>query len=381
LTINREYDDFVGKKDTHMRKIGVTELDDIALGAALLGSGGGGSPYSHLLYVKKLIKEYGDVSLISLEEVPDDAFIVPLAGMGAPSVGLEKLVNGEEYKALIKTIQEYTGREIFALLSIEIGGGNCLASLPAATQLGLPVVDADGMGRAFPEWHMVTFTLADILGSPLVLTDEKGNTVVIHAITNKWGEDLARAVTAVCGGSAFIAAYCMDGKTLKRACVPGSFTRCESLGKAIRGVKEGDATPETNFIASTQSYKIFKGKIVNLPHETRGAFNFGKIELAGLAEYANKTCVVEYQNENLIASVEGVVKAVTPDIIALVDIDTFTPITTETLRYGMRVLIVGLACFEGWRSETGLGLVGPKAFGYQAEYTPVELLNSKSEVV
>ena len=42
-------------------------------------------------------------------------------------------------------------------MPIEAGGVNSLLPLALAARLGLPVIDADGMGRAFPELQMVTF--------------------------------------------------------------------------------------------------------------------------------------------------------------------------------------------------------------------------------
>ena len=48
--------------------------------------------------------------------------------------------------------------------------------------------------------------------------------------------------------------------------------------------------------------------------ETRGAFNFGKVELEGIGEYKGKKAYVEFQNENLTATVEGELLCTTPDL-------------------------------------------------------------------
>ena len=45
----------------------------------------------------------------------------------------------------------FQGRRVTALLAAEAGGGNCLEPLVVGARLGLPVVDGDLMGRAFPE--------------------------------------------------------------------------------------------------------------------------------------------------------------------------------------------------------------------------------------
>ena len=41
------------------------------------------------------------------------------------------------------------------------------------------MVDADGMGRAFPEMQMVTFSVYGASGSPFALASEHGDTVIL----------------------------------------------------------------------------------------------------------------------------------------------------------------------------------------------------------
>lgn len=77
-------------------------------------------------------------------------------------------------------------------------------------------------------------------------------------------------------------------------------------------------------------------------------------------------------NENLSVSVNGELKATVPDLICLVDTETFTPVTTEALKYGKRVLVVGLKCYHMWRTPEGLELVGPRYFGIDTDYIPLE---------
>ena len=82
---------------------------------------------------------------------------------------------------------------------------------------------------------------------------------------------------------------------------------------------------------------------------------------------------LNFQNEFLLAEdVEGIPLAMTPDLICLLDLETGQPITTETMGYGYRVIVFGLPCDPKWRSKHGLELVGPKYFGYEADYKPIE---------
>ena len=62
----------------------------------------------------------------------------------------------------------------------------------------------------------------------------------------------------------------------------------------------------------------------------------------------------------------------TPDLITVLDAETGEPITTEGLRYGFRVVVLGIPSHEQWRSPRGLELVGPGYFGYDVPFVPVE---------
>lgn len=363
-----------------MRIIGLAEIEDITLGAALLGAGGGGDPYIGKLMAIDAIQECGPVTMVSPEEVPDDALVVPIAMMGAPTVLSEKGIGSNEYQALYDTVSSFYGREIYAFMPIEAGGVNSMLPFVASARLGIPLVDADGMGRAFPELQMVTFTLAGISASPMALTDEKGNSVVFKTITNKWAEELARSITMSCGGSVSVSLYSIDGKTLKENAVLNIVTRSEQLGRAIRTVKLGAGNPEESFLEAIEGYRLFKGKIVDVLREVRDGFNFGTVVLEGIGDYKNQDAFIDFQNENLLISVNKTVKCTVPDLICVVDAETFIPVPTDALKYGKRVMVVGLKCFERWRSKEGLELVGPRYFGCDADYIPVEV-RSKEEVV
>ena len=113
-----------------MRKIGIKEIEDIALGAALLGAGGGGDPYVGKLVAMGAVKECGEVTLLDPDEIPDDALVVPIAMMGAPTVLAEKGIGGSEYKTLYDMVSQFFGKKIYAFLPIEAGGVNSM--LPIA---------------------------------------------------------------------------------------------------------------------------------------------------------------------------------------------------------------------------------------------------------
>ena len=47
------------------------------------------------------------------------------------------------------------------------------------------------------------------------------------------------------------------------------------------------------------------------------------------------------------------------------------------MKYGSRVVVVAFPCNYQWRSEKGLEVAGPKYFGYEVDYVPVEKIQGK----
>ncbi|MBG9655784.1 DUF917 domain-containing protein [Cytobacillus firmus] len=360
-----------------MRKLGKQEIEDIAVGAALLGTGGGGDPYIGKLMALQAIEEYGEITLLDPDEVPDDALIVPSAMMGAPTVMLEKAPSGEEAAAAFKNLESYLGQEIYATMPIEAGGLNSMLPLALAAKLGLPVVDVDGMGRAFPELQMVTFYLDGISATPMVIADEKGNTTLLSTINNVWTERIARAATIEMGGSSMIAIYPMTGKDIKKSGISNILKLEEEIGRAIRLAKEYNADPISEVLKKAKGFELFRGKVSDINRKTETGFARGVATFEGINEYKGETLEVRFQNEHLLAQTDQRLLCVTPDLIAVLDAETGLPITTEGIRYGARCVIIGMPCHPKWRTGKGIETVGPKYFGYDVEYVPVEELAKK----
>lgn len=354
-----------------MTKLGLEDIDDIALGASLLGAGGGGDPYIGKLMVLSAIRECGPITLLDPDEVSDNALIVPIGMMGAPTVLAEKGIGNNEVQALLDMIVDYFGKKPDAFMCTEAGGVNSMMPLCASARLGIPLIDADGMGRAFPELQMETMTIGGVAASPIFLVDEKGNRVTFQTIDNNWTESLARACTICCGGNVCVCMYTMDGATFKQFSVFRTLSRCRELGALIRTAKN-QPDKESFFLQGSGALLLFRGKIIDVMRNTNGAFNLGKVTLMGIGGYKGKEAVISFQNENLSAEIDHQIQATVPDLICLVDSETFHPVTTDALKYGKRVLLIAMPCHPLWRTEKGLELVGPRYFGIDTDYIPFE---------
>ena len=350
--------------------LGSDELRAMARGCAILGAGGGGDPYLGLLQALQASAEYGPVPLVDLDELPDDSLIMPCGGIGAPTVSVEKIENGDEGMRLREHLEAVTGRTVSALMSCEIGGANGLVPVCWAARMGLPVLDGDGMGRAFPEVPQVAMHLAGISPSPAVMTDERGNVLVFRTITGDWMERLERAAAVEFGGAASSTEYSLTvAEARQGAIVPNTVSLAIRIGRAVA---EAERSPITALLAEIGGIRLISGKITDVDRRTTSGFVRGSVLVEGLGDDAGRLVRLELQNENLVALERGRVLASVPDLISVLDSETADAIVTERVRYGQRVTVIAFACDPIWRTEKGIAAAGPRAFGYDFDYQPVE---------
>ena len=348
-------------------------LEAIAMGAGILGTGGGGNPYIGQLRARQAIKEHGPVTVLDPDELPDDAQVICVGGIGAPTVGIEKVRDLQSLYAL-RAIEEFTGKKATALISNEIGGSNSVEPLIPAAMTGLPVVDADGMGRAFPEFQMKTFFVYGVPCCPMAIADEKGNTVVIpETISPAWAERLARAVTVQMGCVACYAGAPMTAEQVRRTAVLNTLSLARNLGDAVITARVRGEDPIESILGTCPGKILFNGKIADVDRRTTAGFARGSLSIEGLADYNGERLAIEFQNENLIARRDGQIVCTVPDLICVVDSETGEPVTTELLRYGLRVIVLGLPAPDLWTTPEGLAVAGPRVFGYDTDFSPIQL--------
>lgn len=355
-----------------MRLLQEENIDDIAVGAAILGSGGGSNPYVGRLMAREAIRQYGPVALVTLDELDDDDLIVPAAGMGAPVVAVEKLPAGDDLLRAFQALGRYTGRAPRATMSIESGGMNSIRPIYLAARLGIPVVDCDGMGRAFPEIQMTVLTACGISASPFAMSDERGNLVLLDAVSNKWVEVFARSCVMQMGAVGSIALYSATVGQLKEAAIHGTITLAEEIGKTVRQARLQERNPVDAVREAVAGFLVFRGKISDVDRRVAEGFAKGGARMVGGGAFVGQELELDFQNEHLVVRVDGDYVATTPDLIAVLDNETAEPITTEALRYGMRVAVIAFPCAPQWRVPAALELVSPRYFGYDIDYVPVE---------
>ena len=167
-------------------RLDAPNLPALAAGCAAVGAGGGGDPDLALTMALRAVAEHGPVHVVGLDDIDDDALVMPCGMVGAPTIADERVWSGDEGATLLDMVTRLHGRPVQALMPLQIGGANGVLPVTWAARLGLPLADADGTGRAFPELQQQAMHLGGVAAGPVVLTDGRGNTIVIHLGDDVW---------------------------------------------------------------------------------------------------------------------------------------------------------------------------------------------------
>lgn len=362
------------------RALTLADVHDLKDGAALLGSGGGGDPYWCYLMIQQLADEEHKIHLIDPRDLPDNAWVGSVIYGGSPAIAAEKLFSENEVIAAIEQMQRYYGRKMDALIHVEGGGANAMSALCAAAKMGIPVVDGDFMGRAFPGIQHTTIVACGdqakdrrLLSNALfsISCGTKSYMIRSNFIETK-GADIHSHITDM-AGSLVIVPEPMTGEQVKRLCFHNTLSVAQKIGSALRLAKEGSAS----FIdvlnkalldtAYGQAKSIITGKIIYCPdYETN---DDSKNEGSVLIEASNGHYVeLGYRNEFLIAkSVKRTFGQKAhdirvPDILSLLDATTMGPVFAHEVRFGQQVTLISIKAPELMYSKSAQSVFGAEQF-------------------
>lgn len=355
-----------------LHQVTLHDIEAIAIGAGILGTGGGGDPYIESIHLRHTIHEHGPAQVVDPQALADDARVVVVGYIGAPTVAVEKLPQGTELLRAIRLLEKHLGQRMDAIGIAEIGGGNSLGPLIVGLQAGIPTVDADGMGRAFPEMQMSTYLFHDdVPVAPFTMAEARDNAVVVpYTVNAVWSERIARNLAVSMGATAGLAGFVMTGSQFKAYCVPYTLSLAHQLGQRVLAARAQDEDAPRVIADALAGRIIFRGKIVDVYRRTTKGFARGTLTLHGY-QGDNERLDIEFQNEFLIARLNGAVLATVPDLICIVTEDEGQPVPTELLRYGTRVAVLAVPAAPQLKTPTALSVVGPQAFGYDVPFTPL----------
>ncbi|MEW9082494.1 DUF917 domain-containing protein [Caldanaerobacter subterraneus] len=367
-----------------MKKLTRQDLYDILYGCTILGTGGGGRLENGISLIDKALEAGKEFILVDLNEVPDDALIAcpyycgsisPITPEEETKYATLPRIDEEPALRAFKILEEYKGQKFYGTISTELGGANTAVAFYVAAMMGIYIIDGDPAGRSVPELQHSTFFINKIPITPMAVVNEFGDAVIVKEVVDDFrAEALVRAMAVVSKNHVGVADHLAKGRELKNAVIPGAITYALKIGKAYRKAKEENLDLAQEIAKEGNGYVIFRGIIKDLKWEDKDGFTIGETYIEGDREFEGSEYKIWFKNENIISWRNGKIDVTVPDLICMVADDVKEPVTNPNFGPGLRVSVIGLPAPKEWRTEEGLRVFGPKHFGFDIEYRPIETM-------
>jgi DUF917 family protein len=351
------------------------DLADLVDGAAIFSAGGGGDPQVGHNIVERLVNDHCRVCLIDPNEVPDNEIVMNFACVGATS---NVAYHSDAAVRTLKALEDFVGKQAYAVIPVELGGFNTLAAVDVAARRGIPVVDADGAGRAVPEVHLKLYTLDNISIAPMAMADLDGENVVLveHAKDSKSAERIARSLSAEWNQMAYTARRILSGRQTKTSPLAHTLSRSIRIGMLLRKAID----PLSALLKETEGFQLFEGIVKDAERQTKEGFTWTTLRLTRINGKKESKLELKAKNEFLAAHKNGKVVAIAPDIITVINRETCKCVPAEKIKRGDRITVLGIPAPEKWRSPMGLELWREvlQRSGIDQKYMPIEKLVKKA---
>lgn len=363
-----------------MRVLNREDLLNILYGCTILGTGGGGSLEEGLDMIDEALDAGKQFKLADFSDLaPDDIIGTPYAcGAISPLTEDEikkyaRLKETEEsfYLLCMRQLEKFLGRDVSAVISTELGGGNTATAFYVGAMTDRCIVDGDPAGRSVPALQHSTYFLKGIPMCPMSVMNRFGEGAVFtNVFDDERGEDMVRALAVVSQNTIAVMDHVNTAEVLKDAVIRGAITYAENIGRAFRQAKESGKDYVAAVTETGKGRMMFKGTVTESSYETKDGYTYGNTVINGTGEYAGHTLRIWYQNENIISWLDGEYFVTVPDLICMFNLDEAMPQLNPFARVGEQVAVTALPAPAEWTTQRGLEVFGPRSFGYDVDYKP-----------
>ncbi len=358
------------------------DLHDILLGAALVGTGGGGSLEEGIEIIDKALDDGCQFLLAEWNDINDDELVVTPYGCGSISPftkeqqkkydSLPKIKARPEVVA-VNSLEDYLGAEIQGIVATELGGFNTAVALNAAARLNKPIVDGDPAGRSVPCLQHSTYYLNDINIAPMSIANIFGDKLILTDVVNdERAEALVRSAAVASFNLVGVVDHVAEWKIIKDVLIKNTITMCLNIGKTARKARNNNKNIAYAIADEFNGYVIFEGVVREANWEDKNGFTFGNIYIDGKDKFEGSNMRIWFQNEHIVSWKDEKVYITVPDSINIVSNDENMPLLNPNARVGQSVTVFAFKSFDKWRTKKGIEVFGPKFFGFDIEYKKIE---------
>lgn len=356
-----------------MKTLTRQNLDDILMGGAILGTGGGGELAEGRDLIEDALAQGKTFDLVSIDEAPDDALfctaymlgaVSPLSDAQEQQYNRLQRISEPAILAAYDRLQSYLGRACHGTICCELGGSNTAIAFYAAAMSGHVILDADPAGRAVPEVTHSTYYLAGLPAAPIVMANEFGETFIAENLSDdQRAEHIVRALAQASRNDIAAIDHALALSVLKTALIPGTISKAMAMGETLRAAKSKRQNVPEAVAASGGGFVAFTGTISACDWRTEAGFTLGSITISGDGPHDSNTYRISVKNENMAGWHNGILHATIPEMICLIDRDTSEPVTNPNYVNGQSVAVIILPAPEPFLNPKGLASFGPEYLG------------------
>jgi DUF917 family protein len=365
------------------------DCEDFVRGLCFRGAGGGGHPSRGLELLLHQLEAGREIQWVDLNSLSGTAWTVTVAGMGgrAGAGGTEAELAElgcvePKYDALgqavaaVRALEDSKGVKVEAIVPGETGGSAVPGAIAAALEFGVPVVDGDyAGGRAIPEVPQALPELAGIPVCPMSFVTRWGDIVILkETVSSAMADRIGRMITVASYGGTGFSWYLMQAHQVKEVVALGTLSKALRVGRAIREARERGLDPVVEATKAVEGWVLFEGQITatEIADEESFAFGMGTHRMKGSGDYEGHSFSIWYKNEYHVSWLDEQPFVTSPDSMIIVDRETGEPAISYDFSVGDEVAVIGRVAHEAHRSEKGIQALGPRHFGFDIDYVPIE---------
>ena len=373
------------QRGPRIRTLSEQEVTDLMVGTAIQGTRSSDTAVM-ISQAKALLAAGKSFSIISVNDLPDDWTIVTAAGGigggGAWPYVTERIKRqnvpsvSNPTKMALEALSQHLGKTFDAVIRNEAAEAT-LNAFQVATAVGLPVVDACPAGRAKPEVEESLPFINGISVTPAALVTRWGDTILLDKTVDDYRyEDIARAIAVGSGGGVSNARGVLSGRDVKRVTIHGALSEAILFGRTVREAAGQGKDPIDALLKISGGHEMFAGVVSKADENGARGFTWWDIELRGSGTYSGHTYRIWVKNENILSWLDNKPDVMSPDLIYNLDPKTGEAISSSGLGgypMGTEVVIVARpAPSPAWRTPKGIEVIGPRHFGFDFDYQPLE---------
>ncbi|HEX3790581.1 MAG TPA: DUF917 domain-containing protein [Pseudonocardiaceae bacterium] len=313
----------------------------------------------------------GPIVLVRPDAMAPQTRSVGLCVLGSATALGDLPPSGDEFALAVRELEHLTRQRFGAVFPIAAATVSALVPLIAASQLDVPLLDADGMGRIFALIHNTSLQLGGVSPTPLVLRGATGESISVTTQTGARADPLIRSNVDTLGGWAALAAYPSTAGQLRRAGLTGNVSRLINVGRLLLETSDPDVLVG-RLAAVTGCRRIGRGRIVELEHLSRPSDVTIPAHPSSVVvdevDGQGRQLRLELRSEIVAVFADGALVAAAPDVICLVDVLRGEMCTLDTLEPGALVDVLVMPADAVWYSPEGLSMAGPATHGIPLDH-------------